>query len=183
MLVVRCDLIMCKRVHLAKAEVRANALWGLMPKGVPSKRLPSRLIPSQPNAQIAILHLQLSCIASCPTSIAPMARKAAQKAPAASPLDGCTVATSGRFPGGVTQSTLQARLTSLGAVFASGVSADTTHLIVTEKDFGSNSTKVKAASAHNVPVVTLHWLDECETTGESHVNHVLLKRHKHLGMA
>jgi len=94
-----------------------------------------------------------------------MARKAAQKAPAASPLDGCTVAASGRFPSGVTQSALQARLTSLGAAFASSVSADTTHLIATEKDFESNSTKVKAAAAHNVPVVTLHWLDECETTG------------------
>ncbi|KAL1801065.1 hypothetical protein ACET3X_001407 [Alternaria dauci] len=93
-----------------------------------------------------------------------MARKAAQKAPAASPLDGCTVAASGRFPGGVTQSALQARLTSLGAAFASGVSADTTHLIATEKDFESNSTKVKAAAAHNVPVVTLEWLDECEAT-------------------
>jgi poly [ADP-ribose] polymerase len=95
-----------------------------------------------------------------------MARKAAQKAPAASPLDGCTVAASGRFPSGVTQSALQARLTSLGAAFASSVSADTTHLIATEKDFESNSTKVKAAAAHNVPVVTLHWLDECETTGK-----------------
>ncbi|CAN9118367.1 unnamed protein product [Alternaria sp. RS040] len=93
-----------------------------------------------------------------------MARKAAQKAPVASPLDGCTVAASGRFPSGVTQSALQARLTSLGATFASSVSADTTHLIATEKDFESNSTKVKAAAAHNVPVVTLHWLDECETT-------------------
>jgi len=93
-----------------------------------------------------------------------MARKAAQKAPAASPLDGCTVAASGRFPSGVTQSALQARLTSLGAAFASSVSADTTHLIATEKDFESNSTKVKAAAAHNVPVVTLYWLDECETT-------------------
>ncbi|RYN44006.1 hypothetical protein AA0112_g166 [Alternaria arborescens] len=93
-----------------------------------------------------------------------MARKAAQKAPAASPLDGCTIAASGRFPSGVTQSALQARLTSLGAAFASSVSADTTHLIATEKDFESNSTKVKAAAAHNVPVVTLHWLDECETT-------------------
>ncbi|CAN9147211.1 unnamed protein product [Alternaria alternata] len=93
-----------------------------------------------------------------------MARKAAQKAPAASPLDGCTVAASGRFPSGVTQSALQARLTSLGAAFASSVSADTTHLIATKKDFESNSTKVKAAAAHNVPVVTLHWLDECETT-------------------
>jgi poly [ADP-ribose] polymerase len=96
-----------------------------------------------------------------------MARKAAPKpAPAAAPLDGCSIAASGRFPGGVTQSTLQARLTSLGAEYASIVSADTTHLIATSKDFESNSTKVKAAAAHNVPVITLDWLDECEATGK-----------------
>jgi poly [ADP-ribose] polymerase len=104
-----------------------------------------------------------------------MARKAAQKAaPAAAPLDGCSVAASGRFPGGATQSTLQTRLTSLGADFTSSVSASTTHLIATEKDFETNSTKVKAAAAHNVPVVTLEWLDECEVTGESRLSAYIL---------
>jgi poly [ADP-ribose] polymerase len=95
-----------------------------------------------------------------------MARKAAHKASAASPLDGCSVAVAGRFPGGETQSTLKARLTSLGATFASSISADTTHLVATEKEFGSKSAKVQAATAHDVLVVTLEWLDECEATGE-----------------
>jgi poly [ADP-ribose] polymerase len=93
-----------------------------------------------------------------------MARKAAQKAVQASPLDGCSIATSGRF-NGTTQGALQTRVTSLGATIASSVTADTTHLIATEKDFQSNSTKVKAAAAHNVPVVTIDWLEECESTG------------------
>lgn len=98
-----------------------------------------------------------------------MARKAAQKAPPpATPLDGCSVATSGRFPG-TSQSALQSRLTSLGAAIASSVTANTTHLIATDKDFESNSTKVKAAAANSVPVVTIEWLDECETTGMLHL--------------
>jgi poly [ADP-ribose] polymerase len=95
-----------------------------------------------------------------------MARKAAQKAvQQAAPLDGCSIATSGRF-NGTTQGALQSRLTSLGAMITSSVTADTTYLIATEKDYESNSTKVKAAAAHNVPVMTIDWLEECESTGE-----------------
>ncbi|KNG46006.1 poly polymerase 2 ADP-ribosyltransferase 2 [Stemphylium lycopersici] len=94
-----------------------------------------------------------------------MARKAAQKpaaAPAA-PLVGCTIATSGRFPG-TTQSALQSRLTSLGAAVASSVTPDNNYLIATEKDYESNSTKVKEATRLGVPIVTVEWLDECEST-------------------
>jgi hypothetical protein len=94
-----------------------------------------------------------------------MARKAAQKAAKAAPLDGCSIATSGKFPG-TTQGALGERITSLGATVASKVTADTTFLIATEKDYESKSTKVKAAATHNVPVITLDWLDECESTGE-----------------
>ena len=95
-----------------------------------------------------------------------MARKAAQKpaaAPAA-PLVGCIIATSGRFPG-TTQSALQSRLTSLGAAVASSVTPDSNYLIATEKDYESNSTKVKEATRLGVPIVTVEWLDECESTG------------------
>jgi len=82
-------------------------------------------------------------------------------------LTGLSIAASGRFPSGVTQLTLQTRITSLGAEFLSSVTPDTTHLIATQKDFESNSTKVKTAVAQNVSIVSLEWLDECEATGKS----------------
>ncbi|KAH7407017.1 poly polymerase catalytic domain-containing protein [Phaeosphaeria sp. MPI-PUGE-AT-0046c] len=90
-------------------------------------------------------------------------RKTAKKAAKASPLDGCSIATSGRFAG-LTQAALADRLTSLGATVASKVTSDTTILIATEKDYESNSTKVKSATTENVPVVALGWLEECEDT-------------------
>jgi poly [ADP-ribose] polymerase len=61
---------------------------------------------------------------------------------------------------------LAERITSLGATVASKITADTSFLIATEKDYESHSTKVKAATEHSVPVVTLDWLDECENTGK-----------------
>lgn len=91
-------------------------------------------------------------------------RKATKKAAKASPLDGCVVATSGKFPG-LTQAALASRLTALGATVESKVTTNTTILIATEKDYESNSTKVKSATANNVPVVTLDWFEECEQTG------------------
>lgn len=94
-----------------------------------------------------------------------MARKAAQKAVKAVPLDGCVIATSGKFPG-TTQTALASRITSLGATASSKVTSDTNILIATEKDYESNSTKVKAAASYDIPVVTLEWLEECESTGQ-----------------
>ncbi|KAL5115482.1 hypothetical protein ACEQ8H_006623 [Pleosporales sp. CAS-2024a] len=92
-----------------------------------------------------------------------MARKATQKAVKAAPLQDCAIALSGKFPG-TTLAALAGRLSDLGATVPSKVTVDTHMLISTEKDFESNSTKVKAAETHNVPVVTLDWLDECEST-------------------
>lgn len=92
-----------------------------------------------------------------------MARKAAQKKAPASPLDGCSVATSGRFSG-TTQSALQTRITDLGGSIASKVSSETDILIATEKDFEAKTTKVAAALSNNIPIVSLDWLDETETS-------------------
>lgn len=91
-------------------------------------------------------------------------RKTAKQAAKALPLDGLSIATSGRFAG-LTQAALASRLTSLGATVDPKVTSDTTILIATEKDYESNSTKVKSAAANNVPVVALAWLEECEDTG------------------
>ncbi|KAA8621228.1 poly polymerase 2 ADP-ribosyltransferase 2 [Pyrenophora tritici-repentis] len=94
-----------------------------------------------------------------------MPRKAVPKAaPAAPPLSGYNIATSGRFSG-TSQTAVQSRLTALGASTALSVTSDTTHLIATEKDYESNSTKVNAAATHGVPVVTLGWLDACQSSG------------------
>jgi poly [ADP-ribose] polymerase len=82
---------------------------------------------------------------------------------AATPLSGCSIATSGRFPG-TTQAALQSRITRLGATISSSVTADTSFLIATEKDYNDGSTKSKAATTHNVPVVTLDWLEETESS-------------------
>lgn len=102
---------------------------------------------------------------STPSPAKAMPRKAAQKVTKANPLEGCAIATSGRFQG-TTQSALQSRVTSLGATIASTVNSDTNYLVTTEKDFESNSTKVKAATTHGVPIVTLEWLEECESSSE-----------------
>jgi len=94
-----------------------------------------------------------------------MARKAAVKKAAPAPaLDGCNVATSGKFAG-TTQAALQSRIKELGGNAASSVTPETSFLIATEKDFESKSVKVKAAATHNVPIVSLSWLEECESTG------------------
>jgi len=93
-----------------------------------------------------------------------MARKAAVKKAAPAPaLDGCNVATSGKFAG-TTQAALQSRIKELGGNAASSVTPETSFLIATEKDFESKSVKVKAAATHNVPIVSLSWLEECEST-------------------
>lgn len=89
-------------------------------------------------------------------------RRAASKPQAqASPLDGCSIATSGRFTG-ISQGALSKRITDLGGSVASKVKADTNILITTDKDFESKSTKVAAAIENDVPVVTIGWLDETE---------------------
>ena len=93
----------------------------------------------------------------------PPRRAATKAAPATLPLDGCSIATSGRFPG-TTQGALQTRITRLGATVDSTVTADTNFLIATEKDYKGESTKTKAATTHNVPVVTLDWLEETESS-------------------
>jgi len=59
-----------------------------------------------------------------------MARKAATKA-AAAPLDGCSIATSGKFAAGITQSALAARVASLGATVATKVRIHSGHTELT----------------------------------------------------
>lgn len=94
-----------------------------------------------------------------------MARKTTTKAaPAASPLLGCNVAISGTFAG-TTQTAIQGQIESLGAEFSKSVTSDTTHLITTQKDFDKVSVKVKTALANSIPIVSLVWLRDSESSG------------------
>jgi poly [ADP-ribose] polymerase len=92
-----------------------------------------------------------------------MARKAAQKQVQASPLDGCSVATSGRFTG-TTQSALQSRISDLGGDISAKVTSDTDVLIATDKDYEAKGTKVSAAIVNDIPIVSIEWLDETESS-------------------
>jgi poly [ADP-ribose] polymerase len=78
------------------------------------------------------------------------------------PLDGCTVALSGTF--GVTHSAINDTITSLGGDPGKSVTANTTCLISTQADLDKSSTKIKAALKHDVPIVSLDWLDQCESS-------------------
>jgi len=89
-----------------------------------------------------------------------MARsKATKAAPAAPPLNGCSIALSGTL--GVTHAAAQESFTKLGAELAKTVTADTTYLISTKADVEKESVKVKAALKHGIPIVSIDWLDEC----------------------
>lgn len=90
-------------------------------------------------------------------------RKAAQKKAQAPPLDGLSIATSGRFQG-TTIRELQARIEDLGGSIASKVTADTSILVATEKDFEAKSTKVAAALANSIPIVSIDWLEATDSS-------------------
>ncbi|KAK4139223.1 poly polymerase catalytic domain-containing protein [Dichotomopilus funicola] len=77
-------------------------------------------------------------------------------------LDGCRVALSGTFQG-TTHATIKTRAEALGATVGSRVADDTTHLIATEADYDKPSPKVSQAQSLDIHIVTLDWLQTCET--------------------
>lgn len=82
------------------------------------------------------------------------------------PLSGCFIATSGRFPGPrTTQAAFQQRIRDLGGDLVSKVTAETSILIATHKELQSQSTKVAAAIANDIPIVSLDWLMQIESSG------------------
>lgn len=88
-------------------------------------------------------------------------------------LQGYSIATSGRFPG--TNASLHARIIALGASIASKVTADTSLVIATDKDYDTQSKKVAAAIAHDIPIVTIAWFEATEASNakadETHYLH------------
>jgi poly [ADP-ribose] polymerase len=81
------------------------------------------------------------------------------KAAAVPPLEGCSIALSGTFPG-QTQSALENDfINALGATLSKTVTSSTTHLVTTDVDFVKPSTKVKQAQSHGLHIVSLAWLE------------------------
>ncbi|KAL8306443.1 hypothetical protein RB597_003037 [Gaeumannomyces tritici] len=87
------------------------------------------------------------------------ARNAAA-APAVRPLDGLVIALSGTFD--CSQADAKAKVVGLGATVSASVTKSTTHLVTTEHDFLRNTTKVKAATSNDLPIVSFDWLVDCE---------------------
>ncbi|KAI0171974.1 PARP-domain-containing protein [Hypoxylon sp. FL1284] len=81
-------------------------------------------------------------------------------APAAPPLDGCSVAISGTIPGHTQAAIERDFIAVLGASLARSVTASTTHLVTTEPDYKKPSVKVKAAQSHDVAIVSFQWLQD-----------------------
>ncbi|KLU91359.1 polymerase 2 ADP-ribosyltransferase 2 [Magnaporthiopsis poae ATCC 64411] len=89
---------------------------------------------------------------------------AAAAAPPTQPLDGLVIALSGTFD--CSQADAKAKVVGLGATVSASVTKSTTHLVTTEHDFLRNTTKVKAAAANDLPIVSFDWLVDCEANGK-----------------
>jgi poly [ADP-ribose] polymerase 2/3/4 len=88
-------------------------------------------------------------------------RGAKAATPAAPPLEGCTIALSGNFPGHSQSALEQDFINTLGATLAKSVNKSTTHLVTTDVDFAKPSAKVKQAQANDLHIVKLAWLEDC----------------------
>ncbi|PTB69376.1 PARP-domain-containing protein [Trichoderma citrinoviride] len=92
-----------------------------------------------------------------------MPRRKAAAAPAVSPLDGCVVAMSGKFDASKhTHASLEQLIRSLGGSVTKSVAKTTTHVVCSEDDYNSNSAKVAAGRAKDLPVVSPEWIFEAE---------------------
>ncbi|KAE8441035.1 hypothetical protein EG329_006072 [Mollisiaceae sp. DMI_Dod_QoI] len=78
-----------------------------------------------------------------------------------SPLQGCSVALSGTFPGYSQPILEQEFINALGATLSKTINKSTTHLVTTDADFAKPSTKVKQARSHDLHIVKLSWLEDC----------------------
>lgn len=96
-------------------------------------------------------------------------RAAAAAAPAATPLDGCVVALSGKFsPFGYDQGTFEGLVRKLGGSVTRSVTAKTTHVVCTQADYEGNTTKVAAGKNANLQLVGPEWVLDCEKDAKKH---------------
>ncbi|XEV06196.1 hypothetical protein FSHL1_011483 [Fusarium sambucinum] len=93
-------------------------------------------------------------------------RRAAAKAPADPPLDGCAIAVSGKFDDiGHSHASLEALIRKHGGTFTRSVTKATTHVVSTDDDFNSGSNKVTTAQAKGLPIMNPSWLLDTDSTG------------------
>lgn len=91
------------------------------------------------------------------------AAAAAPAAPATPPLDGRVLAISGKFNNSKhTHASLEQLVKSLGGSVTKSVTKTTTHVVCTEDDYNSNTAKVAAGKAKDLPLVSPQWIFESE---------------------
>lgn len=87
----------------------------------------------------------------------------APAAPATPPLDGHVIAISGKFDNSKhTHASLEQLVRSLGGSVTKSVTKTTTHVVCTEDDYNSNTAKVAAGKAKDLPLVDPKWIFETE---------------------
>lgn len=83
--------------------------------------------------------------------------------PATPPLDGCTIALSGKFDSiNHNHSSLESLVRSLGGGFSKSVTKNTTHVVCTQEDYDSEATKVAHAKTKDLKIVGPNWILEAE---------------------
>ncbi|CAM1507898.1 Fc.00g047460.m01.CDS01 [Cosmosporella sp. VM-42] len=89
----------------------------------------------------------------------PPKRKAAAAPPATPPLDGFTVAFSGKFDSlGYNHSSLEALVKELGGGFSRSVTKNTTHVVCTEDDYNADAKKVADGKTKDLKIVKADWI-------------------------
>jgi hypothetical protein len=88
-------------------------------------------------------------------------KKARGTKAAAPPLDGCTIALSGTFPGRSQSALEKDVIVPLGAALARTINEGTTYLITTDADYAKPSAKVKQAQSQDIRILRLAWLEDC----------------------
>ncbi|KAF5012989.1 hypothetical protein FDECE_996 [Fusarium decemcellulare] len=96
----------------------------------------------------------------------PPRRKAAAKPPADPPFDGCAIALSGKFDSyDHNHSSLEALIRQHGGSVTRSVTKATTHVVCTEYDFNDGTTKVAAAKAKDLPLLSPGWVIDTDSKG------------------
>ncbi|KAI6713714.1 polymerase 2 ADP-ribosyltransferase 2 [Diplocarpon mali] len=80
---------------------------------------------------------------------------------ASAPLQRCSLALSGAFPGCSQAAVDEELIQALGARLSKTVNSDTTLLITSDSDFAKPSVKASLAKPYGIQIVKLAWLEDC----------------------